>query len=209
MNNSILNKLKFIIRKQINQKNRRNLKNQDFSLVSSNCNGALILHDLGMRFNSTFVNLWIRPKDFIRLCSNLKSYLELPLSFVKEDGIDYPVGMLSDIKIYFQHYSSELEALEKWEIRTKRMNYDNIFFLFSDRDGCTYENLIDFDKLKASNKVVFTHKPYPEIKSSFYINGFEDYDSVGNCFELMPHHLGKKYSDQFDYVGWFNEGKRK
>ena len=89
------------------------------------------------------------------------------------------------------------------------MNYDDVFFLFSDRDGCTYEDLLAFDKLDTNNKIVFTHKPYPEIDSSFYIKGFENLDSVGNCFEIMPHHFVKKYYDQFDYVQWFNEEKRK
>ena len=209
MSSILTSRLRYSIREQINKKNRQRLNNKDFSLVSSNCNGALILHDLGIRFNSPFVNLWIRPKDFIRLCSNLKFYLASPVLFVTEEGIDYPVGLLRDIKIYFQHYHTQAEALEKWESRINRMNYDNVFFLFSDRDGCTYEDLLEFDRLDIKNKIVFTHKPYPEIESSFYIKGFETLDSIGNCFEIMPHHLGKKYYDQFDYVGWFNEGKRK
>ena len=198
-------------KKRINhmKKQKKKLKNKDLSVIASNCNGALILHDLGVRFNSPFVNLWIKPKDYTKLLKNFDGYMTKELSETTEDGIDYPVGKLGDVTIYFQHYDSFEQAKEKWNERKTRINKDNLFVLFTDRDGCTYEDLVEYDSLPY-NKVVFTNKPYPEIKSSFYIKGFENLDSVGHCFEYMP---GKKikYYDQFDYVKWFNEGviKRK
>ena len=180
------------------------LESSTISLIASNCNGALILHDLGVRFNSPFVNLWIKPNDYIKLLKDFDRYMAEEMTEIKEDGIDYPVGKLGDVTIYFQHYDSFEQAREKWNERKTRINKDNLFVLFTDRDGCTYENLVEYDSLPY-NKVVFTNKPYPEIKSSFYIKGFENLDSVGHCFEYMP---GKKikYYDQFDSVKWFNKG---
>ena len=192
-----------------NKKLRKKLNNTSFSLVASNCNGAFILHDLGVRFNSPFVNLWVKPQDFLKMLEDLKGYMDAPLSFVKEDGIDNPVGVIRDVRIYFMHYDSEQEALRKWNERKARIDYDNLFILFNDRDGCTYEDLQTFDNLPYKNKIAFTNKPYPELKSAFYIKGFEGQPSVGNCFDYMPHSFGKKYYDQFDYVSWFNSsGKR-
>lgn len=199
-----MNRINSRLRPLINKKNRKKLINTDFSLISSNCNGGFILHDLGLRFNSPFVNLWIKPRDYISMLRNLKGFLETPLQFVKEDGINHPIGEIDGVRIYFQHYISEEEALEKWNSRIKRMNYDNLFVLFTDRDGCTYEDLKAFDELPFKNKVVFTNRKYEDIHSSFYIKGFEKMDSVGQCFMYMPHKLGKKYYDQFDYVSWFN-----
>lgn len=199
-----MNRINSRLRPIINYKNRKKLINTEFSLIASNCNGGFILHDLGLRFNSPFVNLWIKPRDYIRMLRNLKGFLETPLQFVKEDGISHPVGEINGVRIYFQHYLSEEEAMEKWTSRKSRMNYDNLFVLFTDRDGCTYEDLIAFDNLPIKNKIVFTKKEYPDIKSSFYIKGFENQPEVGQCFEYMPHKLGYKYYDQFDYVGWFN-----
>lgn len=187
--------------------NRKRLKNKDLSLISSNCNGAVMVHSLGMRFNSPFVNLFIKPKDYIKLLTDLKGYLNIPIKFTREDGIDYPIGVLDDIRIYFQHYSSEEEAIEKWNRRKERINYQNMFVLFSDRDGCSYNDLVSFDSLPYKNKIVFTHVAYPELRSAFYIEGFEKDDSVGICSELMPHGFGKLYLDQFDYVSWFNKGE--
>lgn len=33
--------------------------------------------------------------------------MDVPLRFVKEDQVKYPVAMLKDVRIYFQHYKSE------------------------------------------------------------------------------------------------------
>lgn len=47
------------------------LKNKDFSLIANNCNGGFILHDLGLKFRSPFVNLYINPDDYIYILQNL------------------------------------------------------------------------------------------------------------------------------------------
>ena len=188
----------------INKRKRKKLKNKDFSLISSNCNGAFILHDLGLQFRSPFVNLWLTPKDFIKLLGNLEYYMEMPLAFIHEEAIEYPVGLLKDVKIYFQHYESEDEALMKWNERKQRINYDNLFILFKENGKCTKDDLAAFDRLNFKNKIVFTHQPYPDIKSSFYIRGFENEGKVGDCFSFMPDKPYMKYYDQFDYVKWFN-----
>ena len=198
------NKLNEIVRPYINYRNRKRLKNHDFSLIASNCNGGFILHDLGMRFNSPFINLWMKPKDYIKMLSDLKGYMSEDLIFVKEDGIDYPVGLLRDVRVYFQHYESEEEAKQKWDIRKERIDYDNLFILFTDQEGCTLTDLEEFDRLPFEKKVVFTNKPFPEIVSSFYIKGFEQQNSVGDCFDFESHSVGMKKYDQFDYVSWFN-----
>ena len=192
--------------KTINKNKRKHLKNKDFSLIASNCNGAFILHDLGLQFRSPFVNLWMKPKDFIKMLGDLKHYMDLPLSFTTEEGIDYPIGLLDDVKIYFQHYESEEEALKKWNERKARINYDNLFILFKENKWCTKEDFVAFDNLNYQNKIVFTHQPLPDIDSSFYIRGFEDKDVVGDCFSFMPDKPYMKYYDQFDYVKWFNKG---
>ncbi|MBS6673553.1 MAG: DUF1919 domain-containing protein, partial [Haemophilus paraphrohaemolyticus] len=49
------------MRKSINQKNQQRLSNHEMSVIASNCNGALILHDLGEQFRSPFVNLYLEP----------------------------------------------------------------------------------------------------------------------------------------------------
>lgn len=200
----ILYKIINLLRIIKNKGKQKRLKNKDFSLIASTCNGGVILHDLNQEFRSPFVDLWIRPKDFIKLLSDFDHYLESELTFTKEAGINYPVGLLKDVKIYFQHYGSEEEAREKWEKRKKRINKNNLYVLFTDRDECTYQDLELFDQLPYENKVVFTKQKYPEIKSSFYVKGFENESSVGICSSYKSWHSLDRYLDDFDYVTWFN-----
>ncbi len=200
----IKRKVNQLFRKAINQQNKQRLTNHHFSVISSNCNGAFMLHDLGERFNSPFVNLYLTPKDFIRYLKHIEHYQHQTITFPKEIQRHYPVGLLDDITLYFMHYHSEQEAVKKWQERTARLNLDNLFVIMTDRDGCCYEDLVEFDNLPFKHKIVFTHKAYPELKSTFYIQGFEHQQQVGDLFEFSGWN-GKKYYDQFDYVGWFNQ----
>ena len=76
-------------------------------------------------------------------------YNSLTLTFDAETNRGYPVGKLGDVTIEFIHYKSNEEAFAKWEERKQRINLDNLFVIFTDRDGCTEENLREiqaFDK---------------------------------------------------------------
>ena len=189
------------------RKNRRRLKNKDFTLISCNCNGGHIYHDLGLRFNSPFINLRLNAKDFLTLIKNFDYYMNCELKFIDYKGNSYPVGDLGGLVIHFVHYESEEQAFEKWNERKKRINKDNLFILFADRYHCTYEIMAEFDKLPYKNKVLFTNKKDTGFKSCFYISGFDQEESVGICSEFMKDKPWLRYLDQFDYVKWFNEGR--
>lgn len=186
---------------------RLKLKNKNFSLISSNCNGTFILKDLNLKYNTPFINLWLYPKDFLKFVSNIDYYSNLELEFEKNEEFSFPVGILDDIKIFFQHYSNEKEAKEKWERRVKRINKENIFILMTDRDGAKEEDLIAFDNLPFENKIVLTNKKYLNIKSSIYISGFEKENCVGNCYEYKNWFSIKRKYEAFDFVTWFNSSK--
>jgi uncharacterized protein (DUF1919 family) len=184
------------------------LKNRNICLIADNCNGCLISHDLNLPFRSPFVNLWLKPKDFIKYLSDMDHYIQCELSFVKEDGINYPIGKLDDIRIYFMHYKTEEQARMKWVERTKRIDREHLFLMMTEKNGCTMEDMEAFDALPFKNKVLFTHKPYPQIQCAQYIPGFEDEDECGILSDYVRGQLlGKRYYDYFDYVGWFNKGK--
>lgn len=73
----------------------------------------------------------------------------------------------------------------------------------TENDGCNYGDLLAFDKLPYKHKVVFTHKPYPEIKSSFYIKGFE---KLGRVAYVMGWKglMGRRNCDTFNWIGFLN-----
>lgn len=79
---SAINKLQ---RKAINQTYQKRLTNQGMSVISANCVGAFILHDLNQPFNSPFVNLYLEPFDFIRYLQDIRFYQSLPLQFIQTE----------------------------------------------------------------------------------------------------------------------------
>lgn len=181
----------------------------DITILSSNCTGSLILHEMGLPFNSPCVNLWMQNSDFVKFCENLDKYTgdNVKIEFI-DDGIhNYPVGKLEDITIYFMHYKTSQEAEKKWIERSKRINKDNLFVMMVQRDDWKEEDLFNFDRLEYKNKVVFTYKEYPDIKSAFYIKGFEKNKSVGHLFKFEKLLSLKKYYDQFEVIKFLNGDK--
>lgn len=189
-------------RKKILKNNKDRLINNNFSLIANNCNGCFISHDLGLRFNSPTVNLYFHIGDFVKLLENLKYYLSLELKEAKWDK--YPIGMLGDIKVKLLHYKNFQEAKEKWDERCKRIDFNNLFILATDQDGCDYSIIKRFNELPYKNKVMLTNKSYPEFENTHYIKGFEEKESVGFLFEYKGI-TGKVYYDDFDFISWFNQ----
>ncbi len=183
---------------------RLRLKNRTPSIISSNCNGSMWSHDLRLPFLSPTVNLSFEMNDYVRLLENLKWYMEQPLIPFADERFDYPCGMLGDIEVRFNHYKTFEEAAEKWQQRKERIDWNNLFVLGIDGDGCTYETLRRFDALPYENKVIFTHRPYPEIQSAYYIPGFEEQDGVGVLLEFKKKFFIRRYLDDFDYVAFLN-----
>lgn len=198
-----MSRLNSWMRKCRNRRFRKRLKNEGFTIFASNCNGTMITHDLGQQFRSPFVNLWITSEEFVRFLEHPREYLDKELCFV-DSTYSYPVAMLGDITLYFQHYESEKQVREIWNRRKGRINWDNLYVMMTDRDGCDDALLRRFDALPYDNKVVFTHVPQPEISSAVYIPGFEDQNSVGVCSEFVNGWSGKRHYDSFDFVSWLN-----
>lgn len=183
---------------------RRKLKNKTPTIISSNCNGEFIYYDLGLKFLSPTINLSFEMNDYVKLLQNLKWYMNQPITPCKDSRFDYPTGMLGDVEIKFNHYKTFDEAVCKWEERKKRINWDNLFILAIDGDECTYESIEKFDQLPYKNKVIFTHRPYPEFKSAYYIKGFEKEKGVGVLLYFKKQFLIRRYLDDFDYVSFLN-----
>lgn len=206
----IVKKIRATSRKKIDIHNREKLTNKDFTIICSNCTAGVIYHNLGLRFNTPTINMYIEPKDFIKLCQNLKHYMSCNMIEVPENS-EYPVALLDDIKLYGVHYKNFDEMFEKWDIRKKRINYKNIFIIMTERDGCTYEDLINFDGLKFKNKIVFTHKKYDEIKTSYHVKGTSNKNNNYQKTKSLTDYISKvsymRYLDEWDYVGWLNKNE--
>ncbi|MCM1262989.1 MAG: DUF1919 domain-containing protein [Butyrivibrio sp.] len=187
----------------INRCNRRKLTNQNFTLISSDCTGGMIYHDLKQKFCSPTINMYFDARDYIKFIKNIHDYLDEPMAELKEESQKegYPVALLKDIKLHLVHYLSVENAQEKWNERKQRMNWDNCFYIMNDRNYCTINDMKEFDDFVVRggrNGVLFTHKYHPELKTAFYIKGSEDKDFV----DIIPQYvslLHRRY-DQFDWI---------
>lgn len=184
---------------------RLRLKNKTMTVLSSNCNGAYMLHDLGRPFNSPTVNLYFLPEHYLKFVSNPQKYLSAEMREIQLPDVDYPVGQIEDIRLYLMHYASFEGAKAAWERRSRRVDLENVFLVMTDKNDCTYEQIKQFDELPYAHKVIFTHKKYPEFSSSYYIPGFEEDGEVGILSDWKPQLLRRRWLDDFDYVSFFNK----
>lgn len=203
----MLTKLKLLENKLYNINKKKHLKNKNFTIISSNCVGGIIYHDLGLPFLTPTVNLSFDMNDFVKFVSNLKYYIDKDL--IKLDtNKEYPIGVIEDIKINFIHYKTFEEAKTKWDERKQRINYDNLFIIGTDKDNCTYETLKAFENLPYENKIIFTHIDYSEISSSYCIKGFEDKNELGVITNFKEGFLMRRYLDNFDYISFLNNTRK-
>lgn len=203
-----MNRITILKSKIIKCKNRIGLKNKDFTIISNNCWGGFIYQRFGLKYMSPFIGLFLFAPDYIELLINFDRVIFSKLEFIKvenskylnyikvnEELPRYPIGLLNgNIEIHFLHYKSESEALEKWNKRVKRINFNNIIFKFSDRDLCNYECIKRFDDLKLENKICFTAKNYSNLKSIVWIKEFNNLDYVESEWEYYEKYVDiKKY----------------
>lgn len=195
--------IKKLIQENINKRNRKRLSNTNPTLICSNCTGGFLYHWLGLKFNSPFINLYLSPNDFVTMLENFEEFISTPLK--RKHSEKYPIGEgILGIEVHFVHYENWDQANTIWEKRKKRIDRDNIGIMLT--NWCdSYEVLKRFDELPFKHKVVFTDKPYPEIKSSYYIKGLKIRENR-NLYATQ-YITGKRYIDQFDYVKFINELK--
>ncbi len=193
-----------LLRHKLNLKNRKHLTNHDFTLIASNCVGGVILHELGLRFDTPTVNLWFESEDYIKFLENMSDYLQYELVEIQTD-YSYPVGLLKDIKIYFQHYANFQEAKAKWEERIKRIHWDNLYIMMVQREGCDDNMVARFNDLPYKRKVIFTAKSYPDCQSAFCIPDSEEETwEVMDLCRYKSRFTGRRWLDEYDYVGFLN-----
>ena len=183
---------------------RRKLKNTTPTIISSNCNGEFWYYDMKLKFLSPTINLSFDMNEYVKMLENLRWYMKQPILPYEDNRFEFPTGKLADIEIRFNHYNTFDEAVAKWEERKKRIEWDNLFILGIDGDNCSYKTMQRFDQLPYKNKVIFTHIPYPEIESSYYIPGFESEEGVGVLLDFKKQFWVRRYLDDFDYVSFLN-----
>lgn len=193
---------------------RRRNKNTNPTIVCNNCIAGIIYHNLGLKFNSPTINLFIKGQDYLEFVKNFEYYSKCDLVEVFEENINYPIGKIvandnehQDIFVYFQHYTSFSKAKEKWVERYARVNWDNVFYIWEFYDTM-YDNkyMVEFDSLQNINQILLTHKDFDYLNNCFTLSCYNDDKPVAKVLEYKGL-TGKRFLDEFDYVGFINKYK--
>lgn len=171
---------------------------KNISIFCNNCIGAFVAHDFRLPFNSPTVNLMIPPAEFIEYIKHLEEYTNADITEITSDK-DWPVALLGGkVHLHLIHYKDVAEGVKAWRRREKRINWDKMYFVLIETDGCTHDDLKQFDSLPYKNKVALTHKPYEDIKCGFYIKGYENQGGLIDTYRFHKIFPTRKY-DQFNW----------
>lgn len=172
------------------------IRNKNFSVISNNCWAGKVYQYLDMPYLSPTAGLYFFAPDYIKFVKNLKGYLDTDLEFIppeeskyfdvlkKRNQLDKPIGRLGDVEIVFLHYPTKEEALEKWNRRKERVNFDHIIIKFSRMDLCTEKEIEEFDSIKFNNKFVFNNRKPLKFSSEIYWK--EEWQESGITRDTIP-----------------------
>ena len=187
---------------------RQRLENTNPTIISSDCFGGIVYHNLGLEFRSPTINLAMSKEDFIRFAGNLKGYLEADLTEITDHPYDYPVGKLefegNEITIRFMHYKTFAKAKQKWEERKKRVDFSNIYIIQT-IPNVTAEDIRAFDALPYRNKMLLANCNITGSENVVTHKVFEktNYKS-GEVLRFKSLFARERYIDDLDYVGFLN-----
>jgi len=147
---------------------RRALRVSGFTLLTNNCLGGLLYHELGHPFLSPLINIYMNNADFLRLCAELPAHLALPLEFLDAPGADCPVAKLGTLTIKFPHEPSEESARANWERRKARVRTDRLYVIFLDIGNATEAERAAFDALPQENRLYLRHAAWEHGGRAWY-----------------------------------------
>ena len=177
--NTFFNKIKNIPYTVRRFYNIKKIKSRDFTIISNNCWAGRVYQYLDMPYLSPTVGLYFFSDDYLKFVSDLKHYISMDLEFISYAVSKYrdilkerhqenvPIGRLGDVEIVFLHYKSKEEALEKWNRRKERINFNHLIFKISNMNLCTEEHLKKFDKLPY-NKIIINNRKKTVYDSEVY-----------------------------------------
>ena len=195
------------IRKRRIAERKAALTNRDFTVIAKDCTGAMLLHDLGLRFDTPTVNLFFTAGDFVKFCARLEYYIGSELIEDTTATEPFPVGLLDDVRVYFRHYDSFAAAKKKWQERCTRIHWDNLYLLMTDGRGSSESIVREFDALPWKHKVLLTCKGYRDLKCAVKMNilGHEGKDlGAPELFHYKGLFSADKPIDDWNYISFLN-----
>lgn len=201
-----------MVKKSLNKR----LHNKRFTIISNNCWGGTVYETYNLQKQTPTIGMFIMPQDYVKFLESLEYYLAQPLIFI--DPIDskwkkelekksnwgtYLIGKLADIELHMLHYHNEDIALEKWNKRINRIDYEQLIVKFNDQNGCTVDDIRNFLSLSYNNKICFVANP--DMKCSSEVILIEQPGDKKHGIDASREPFGKtKYLDLSNYINKLN-----
>ena len=196
-------------------RNTVKIRNRKVSLITQDCIGGVLSHDFMLPFRSPTINLFIEGENFVKLVENLRHYLSVPAEPYLDEYVDpidpsvrYPKIRVDDIEICCMHYGSCDEAVEAWERRRKRVDFDNIRVIANSSNLKENEDLIrricntgykticfTYGDRGIRNCIPLTEDFWKPDRRGILRPDLTDYDAAS----------GKRYYEKYvDFAKWIN-----
>ena len=194
---------------------RKKLKVSDFSIISQNCVGGVIYHMLGLPMLSPTVDMFIEDDSFIKLTQDPYKYLhDLEPYAVSErtdgnDGHPYPVIGVGDITLNCMHYQCCDEAIEAWNRRRTRVNYNKIMVIAASWDLHDKEEYINAILALECPHILFSYHKIKDDTCVYLDHAIWKENEKGHLKPNLVEYYKKGYLRSFELatniVGWIND----
>ncbi len=163
---------------------RIGLKNKNFTTISNNCTAGYVYQYFGLPYRTPTAGIFFESNDYVKLVKNPRYYfVDAKLEFINHiesknlklyqhsnNWGNYPVAKLNDIEIYFMHYPDQKAAESMWYRRSKRINFKNLFFLFTENESFSKQVIEEFLSINGKNKLCLLNTDYGLINDSVIID---------------------------------------
>lgn len=209
-------RMKEYINKAYRTLKRLRLKNRDPSILTNNCVGGIMYHDLGLEFLSPTINLFMNVREFLLFLEQLDAFLALDVEDITTQTDTYPIGLLrksetESVRLNFMHYQSFAQAREKWNARKKRLRRDNIYIVLEypgvNADKAEAEEILArFEALPYAHKRLLTGCPAMQGPEVEHLPVYDAAFRPGKALIYKSPRLFsvRRYLDDFDYIRFLN-----
>lgn len=159
--------------------------------------------------------MFIEDENFTKLIGNLEHYMSVepkPIidNYIEplDETVHYPKIAIDDIEICALHYKDCAEAIDAWNRRRKRVNFDNVYVIGNSWNCHQNPELVKEISECRYPSVVFTYGDF-HIPNGIVLEGEPWHLDVRgiirpNITDYKPGENIEYFEEAFDFVKWLN-----
>ena len=147
------------------------LRRSNLSIISMGWWAGIAYHNLGLPELSPTIGMYATEENFINFLPEARWHIKKDLHFERTEynsdlGIHYPIFWLDGMQWFMNGYTNDADALEKWNERKDKINWQNVLVTMHTASPAVLER---FNCLPYPKKACFV--PFEtELESGFYID---------------------------------------